>query len=263
MIEIRTKQDVEDMKPAGAFVAEILQECNEMVKVGTNLLEIDELVHKMISHKKGAKSCYVDYAPDFATGAFEHYICLSVNDAVLHGKPYDYNLQPGDLLSLDLAVEVNGWCGDSAFSIIVGEKEDPSVARGEDQLMIDTVKEALRIGIENGRAGKRLGDISWNIGEYMWNQGYDINTEYGGHGIGHVMHGDPLVPNDGKAGRGYKLRPGLIIAIEPWICETTDEIYTDEKDGWTIRSVDGSRGAHWEHTIAITDSDPIILTKWD
>ena len=125
MIEIKTASEIEAMKPAGRFVAGILKELKETTKVGTNLLEIDEFVHKKIVDRKGAESCYVDYAPDFGTGPFAHYICTSVNDAVLHGVPYDYSLKDGDLVSLDLAISVNGWVADSAISFVVGNNPDP------------------------------------------------------------------------------------------------------------------------------------------
>lgn len=255
MIELKTPQEIEAMKPAGRFVAGILSDLQSQVKVGTNLLEIDEFVHKRIVDRKGATSCYVDYAPDFGTGPFAHYICTSVNDAVLHGVPYDYSLKDGDLLSLDLAINVDGWVADSAISFVVGNHQDE-----EDLRLIRCTEEALAAAIDVARAGNRLGDISHTIGEIAREYGYPINLEFGGHGVGHIMHGDPHVPNDGRAGHGYRLRPGLVIAIEPWFLKSTDEIYQDPDDGWTLRSEDGSRGAHSEHTIAITDNGPIILT---
>lgn len=255
MIELKTPQEIEEMKPAGRFVGSILNELKEYTKVGTNLLEIDEIVHKRISDKKGASSCYVDYAPDFGTGPFAHYICISVNDAVLHGVPYDYSLKDGDLVSLDLAINVNGWVGDSAISFVVGKDKDPSDLR-----IIKSTEEALAAGIAEAIPGNRLGDISHAIGDVAREYGYPVNLEFGGHGVGHIMHGDPHVANDGKAHHGYKLRPGLVIAIEPWFMKGTDEIYQDPKDGWTLRSEDGSRGAHSEHTIAITENGPVVLT---
>lgn len=255
MIELKTPQEIEAMKPAGRFVAGILSDLQSQVKVGTNLLEIDEFVHKRIVDRKGATSCYVDYAPDFGTGPFAHYICTSVNDAVLHGVPHDYSLKDGDLLSLDLAINVDGWVADSAISFVVGEHQD-----SEDLRLIRCTEEALAAAIDVARAGNRLGDISHTIGEIAREYGYPINLEFGGHGVGHIMHGDPHVPNDGRAGHGYRLRPGLVIAIEPWFLKSTDEIFQDPDDGWTLRSEDGSRGAHSEHTIAITDNGPIILT---
>ena len=210
MIELKTAKEIEEMKPAGRFVGEILKELKAMTKVGTNLLEIDEYVHKKIVDRKGAESCYVDYAPDFGTGPFAHYICTSVNDAVLHGIPFDYNLKDGDLISLDLAISVNGWVGDSAISFVVGNDPDPS-----DLKLIKCTEEALAAGIDAARPGNRLGDVSSTIGDIARSYGYPINLEFGGHGVGHIMHGDPHVANDGKAGHGYRLRPGLVIAMVP------------------------------------------------
>lgn len=248
------------MHYAGQFVAQVLNECREIAKPGVNLLEIDELAHKLISQKKGAESCYVDYAPSFGEGPFGHYICTSVNDAVLHGMPYDYTLETGDLLSLDFACSVDGWVGDSALSIFVGERQGLYIPTADEKRLFETTKDALDVGIQNAVVGNRVGDISYAIGEFCRKNGFSVNTEFGGHGVGKIMHGDPHVPNDGRPGRGVKLQPGLVFAIEPWLLMSTDEIFIDEADGWTICSDDGSLGAHFEHTIAITDKGPKILT---
>ena len=258
MIEIKSAQEVKEMRPAGKLVGQILKHLRETVKPGTNLLDIDEYVHQQVESRENAASPYVNYAPDFGTGPFGHYICTSVNDAVLHGKPYDYKLKDGDLLSLDLALSVDGWVGDSAISFVVGKDADP-----EDLRLIKATEEALQAGIAQAHSGKHIGDISHAIGEVAHSYGYLVNMEFGGHGVGHVMHGDPFVANNGREGRGFRLRPGLVIAIEPWLMKGTDEIYQDESDGWTIRSMDGSNGAHSEHTIAITEGEPVILTARD
>ncbi|GAB48991.1 methionine aminopeptidase [Mobilicoccus pelagius NBRC 104925] len=241
------------MRPAGRFVGEVLTDLASRVKVGTNLLEIDRWAHEHI-RRRGAESCYIDYHPSFGASPFGYVICTSVNDAVLHGLPHDYALRDGDLLSLDFAVSVDGWVADSAISMVVGEKKDEG-----DLELIALTEEALARGIDAARPGKRLGDISAAIGAVAHAAGLRVNTQFGGHGVGRTMHGDPHVPNDGRGGRGLKLRPGLVIAIEPWFMAGTDELRTDP-DGWTLRSVDGSRGAHSEHTVAITDGDPIVLT---
>jgi methionyl aminopeptidase len=248
------------MRPAGKFVAEVLQATAELADTGINLLEIDELARKMIE-KRGAVSCYVDYAPSFGDGPFAHYICTSVNDAVLHGQPYDYVLEDGDLLSLDFACSVDGWVADSAISLVVGrERTDASILEELDKLMLDT-KTALGVGIDAANSAQKIGDISYAIGKYCKSLGYLVNTEYGGHGVGHTMHEDPSVPNDGRRKTGALIKPGLVIAVEPWLLETTDEIYTDDADGWTIRSEDGSYGAHFEHTIAFTNHGVEVLTS--
>lgn len=252
MIELRTPREIEEMRPAGRFVAEVLTAVREAAGVGVNLLELDEVAHKLI-RDRGAESCYIDYHPSFGASPFGKVICTSVNDAVLHGLPHDYALRDGDLVTLDFAVSVDGWVADSAVSFVVGTPRD------EDLALIDTTQRALDAAIAAAAVGGRIGDISHAIAEVARADGYDINTDFGGHGVGRTMHGDPHVPNDGKPGRGYPLRAGLVVALEPWFLQTTDELVTDP-DGWTLRSADGSRGAHAEHTVAITDEGPLVLT---
>lgn len=241
------------MRPAGAFVARVLSELAATTTVGTNLLDIDARAHEMI-RERGAESCYIDYHPSFGGSPFGHVICTSVNDAVLHGLPHDYALRDGDLVSLDFAVSIDGWVADSAVSFVVG------TPRPEDLTLIETTQRALAAAIDAARVGNKLGDISAAIGGVARAHGYGVNTMFGGHGVGRTMHGDPHVPNDGPAGRGLTLRPGLVLALEPWLMHGTDEIVTDA-DGWTLRSVDGSRGAHSEHTVAITVDGPLVLTE--
>ena len=240
------------MRPAGRFVGEVLTALKEKAAVGVNLLELDALAHQMI-RDAGASSCYIDYHPSFGASPFGKVLCTSVNDAVLHGLPHDYTLVDGDLLSVDFAAELGGWVSDSALSVVVG------TPREEDLKVIDTTERALEAGIAAAQAGNKIGDISAAIGEVAHAAGYSVNTQFGGHGVGRTMHGDPHVANQGRAGRGLRLQPGLVIAIEPWFMQGTDEIYTD-RDGWTLRSRYGSRGAHSEHTIAVTADGPVVLT---
>ncbi|WP_327003690.1 type I methionyl aminopeptidase [Dactylosporangium sp. NBC_01737] len=253
MIEILNPADLLRAKDAGALVAEMLQTLKRRSAVGVNLLDIDAWAHSMIT-EAGAKSCYVDYEPSFGRGPFGHYICTSVNDAVLHGRPHDYTLADGDLLSLDLAVSVGGFVADSAISFIVGDARP-----AESVAMIDVTERALRAGIAAAGPGVRIGDISHAIGSVLSAAGYPINTEFGGHGVGSTMHQDPHVANTGRPGRGYTLRPGLLLALEPWIMADTAKLVTDA-DGWTLRSATGCRTAHSEHTIAITDDGVEIFT---
>ena len=255
MIELLTPTQIDEMRPAGRFVASVLTALQEAADVGVDLLELDALAHKMI-RERGAESCYIDYHPSFGAMPFGKVLCTSVNDAVLHGLPHKYKLRDGDLVSFDFAASVDNWVCDSALSVIVG------TPREEDVRLIDHAQEALDAAIKVARAGNKVGDISAAIGEVGRSHGLKVNTQFGGHGVGRTMHGDPHVPNDGRAGRGFPLKPGLVIAIEPWFLHTTDEIVMDD-DGWTIRSADGSRGAHVEHTIAITDGDPIVMTARD
>lgn len=253
MIEILSRAELGRAKEAGALVANILHTLKGRVTVNTNLLDIDRWAKSMIL-EAGGVSCYVDYAPSFGRGPFGHYICTGVNDAVLHGLPRDYTLADGDLLTLDLAVLKDGIAADSAISFIVGESKP-----AESVAMIDATERALRAGIEAARPGARIGDLSYAIGSVLSDAGYPVNTEFGGHGIGSTMHQDPHVPNMGRPGRGYKLRPGLLLALEPWVMADTAQLVTDA-DGWTLRSVTGCRTAHSEHTIAITNDGAEILT---
>jgi methionyl aminopeptidase len=252
MIELRTPAQIEQMRPAGRFVAEVITALGEAADVGVNLLELDALAHRMI-RERGAESCYIDYHPSFGASPFGKVLCTSVNDAVLHGLPHDYALRDGDLLSVDFAASVDGWVADSALSLVVG------TPRQEDLDLIDVAGRALDAGVAQATVGNRLYDISAAIGDTARAAGLGVNLQFGGHGVGRTMHGDPHVPNDGRPGRGFKLKPGLVIAIEPWFLATTDQIYTDA-DGWTLRSADGSRGAHMEHTVAITADGPLVLT---
>ena len=253
MIELRTPAEITEMRAAGAFVAETLAALKARAAVGTNLLELDAYAHELIRHR-GAESCYLDYAPSFGSGPFGFVLCTSVNDAVLHGKPHDYALADGDLLTVDFAAAVDGWVADSAVSLVVG------TASPEDLALIQLTEDALAAGIAAAVVGNKIGDISHSIGSLAEAAGLRVNLDFGGHGVGRTMHGDPHVPNAGRPGRGYPLRPGLVIAIEPWFLSGTDKLKTD-RDGWTLRSADGSRGAHSEHTIAITEGGPLVLTR--
>ncbi len=252
MIELRTPAEIDAMRPAGRFVAEVLATLRDETKVGTNLLHLDRRAHDMI-RAAGAESCYIDYHPSFGASPFGKVLCTSINDAVLHGLPHDYVLRDGDLVSLDFAASVDGWVADSAVSFVVGTPRD------EDLALIDTTQRALAAAIDAATVGRKIGDISAAVAAVAHADGYSINTDFGGHGVGRTMHGDPHVPNDGKAGRGYPLRDGLVVALEPWFLQTTDKLVTDA-DGWTLRSADGSRGAHSEHTVAITADGPVVLT---
>jgi methionyl aminopeptidase len=253
MIEILSPAELTRARTTGALVANILQTLKTRATAGTNLLDIDRWAGDMIT-TAGAQSCYLDYAPSFGRGPFGHYICTSVNDAVLHGLPHNYALADGDLLTLDLAVSHRGIAADSAISFIVGGPQSP-----ESAAMIDTTERALRAGIAAAGPGARIGDISFAIGSVLTEAGYPVNTQFGGHGIGSTMHQDPHVPNTGRPGRGYTLRPGLLLALEPWVMADTADLRTDP-DGWTLRSATGSRAAHSEHTIAITDDGADIIT---
>ncbi|WP_182358364.1 type I methionyl aminopeptidase [Tomitella gaofuii] len=252
MVELKTPREIESMRVTGSFIAGLLDDLQSHVEAGVNLLDLERRARTLIT-ERGAQSCYWDYAPSFGRGPFRNVICLSVNDAVLHGLPHDYALRDGDLLSMDIAVSIGGWVADSARSVIVG------TPRAEDRRLIEATETALAAGIAAAQAGNRLGDVSAAIGAVADEYGYPVNTEFGGHGLGRTMHEDPHVSNRGRAGRGMALRPGLTLALEPWFARGTDGIVYDP-DGWTIRSADGSRTAHSEHTIAVTEGEPLVLT---
>ncbi|MCA0217033.1 MAG: type I methionyl aminopeptidase [Actinobacteria bacterium] len=252
MIELRTPAEIERLRIAGEFVGSVLTATAAASAVGVNLLELDALAHDMI-RARGAESCYIDYHPSFGGSPFGKVICTSVNDAALHGLPHDYRLRDGDVLSLDFAASVDGWVSDSAVTIIVG------TPRPEDQRLIEVTSRALDAGIAAATVGNRIGDISAAIGDVAHAAGLKVNLDFGGHGVGTIMHGDPHIANDGRAGRGLPLRAGLVFAIEPWFMLGTKKLYTDE-DGWTLRSSDGSRAAHFEHTVAVTDDGPVVLS---
>lgn len=242
-----------DVMPAGSFVAGVLAALEDAARPGVNLLELNSLAEDMIV-SAGATSCYVDYHPSFGGSPFGKVLCTSVNDAVLHGLPHDAVLNDGDLLSVDFAVSLGGWVADSALSIIVGNGSP------EDARLIEATRVALEEGINQAVPGNRVGDISAAIGTVGHDYGFIINTDFGGHGVGRTMHEDPSIPNDGDRGVGPRLSPGMALAIEPWFMHGTNKVETDP-DGWTLRSVDGSRGAHSEHTVVVTKDGPVVVTR--
>lgn len=241
------------MREAGGVVALALQEVRKHAAVGIRLTELDKAARAVLA-EHGANSPFLGYQPSFAQSPFPAVICASVNDAALHGIPSRYKLADGDLVSIDCGAVLNGWTGDSAISFTVGKP------RPADLRLIDAAEQALAAGIAAALPGRRLGDVSAAIGAVARKAGYGLHTDFGGHGVGRTMHEPPSVPNDGRAGRGLKLEPGLVIAIEPWFMAGGKDTYRVDKDGWTLRSGDGSRAAHVEHTVAITSDGPVVLT---
>lgn len=244
------------IRPAGRFVARVLRELLTQVRVGDDLLDIDAEAHRMI-REAGAVSCYLDYHPPFGGSPFGHVICTSVNEAVLHGRPYHRRLEDGDLLSLDFAVSLDGWVADAARSVIVGSGSD------EDARLIADTERVMRAGIAQARAGRTVGHIGHAVEAEAHRLGYTINDRFGGHGVGRTMHEQPFVPNRGVPGRGAELVAGMVLTVEPFLMHSTDEVFIEERDGWTVVSSDGSRGAHAEHTLMITDDEPILVTVED
>jgi methionyl aminopeptidase len=253
MVEIKTPGEIEAMRAAGRVVGQALAATKAQAAVGVTLKELDEVAREVL-RENNATSPFLGYKPMFAPVAFPAVICASLNDEALHGIPDTRRLADGDLLSIDFGATLDGWTGDAAISFTIGE------AHPADTRLIATAEAALREGIAHAVPGNKVGDISHAIGVIGRRGHYGINTDFGGHGVGHTMHEDPSVPNEGKAGRGLRLRPGIVIAIEPWFMAGGRDGYVIDDDGWTIRSADGSRAAHVEHTVAVTPDGPLILT---
>ncbi|MEU9206124.1 type I methionyl aminopeptidase [Streptomyces sp. NPDC048332] len=253
MVQLKTDTSIEAMREAGRVVAQILTAVREAAAVGTSLRELDGAAREVL-REAGAGSPFLNYRPHFAPTPFPGVICASVNDAIVHGIPNDLRLRDGDLVSIDAGATLDGWCGDSAISFVVGR------ARPADTRLVDTAFEALEAGIAAAVVGNRIGDIAHAIGTVCRTAGYGIPDGFGGHGIGRSMHEDPGVPNEGRAGRGMPLRHGMVLAIEPMLIGSGRDEFHPDRDGWTLRTTDGSRAAHAEHTVAITDDGPRILT---
>ncbi|MFD3492059.1 type I methionyl aminopeptidase [Streptomyces sp. NPDC058690] len=253
MVEIKTDAALDAMREAGRVVARALAAAREAAGVGESLQELDEAARSVLA-EAGAGSPFLGYRPSFAPVAFPAVICTSVNDAVSHGIPTGYRLRDGDLVSIDCGAQLDGWTGDAAITFTVG------TPRPGDLDLIDATQQALDAGIAAAQVGSRIGDISHAIDTVARKAGCGMPADFGGHGIGRRMHEDPHVPNRGRPGRGFPLRHGLVLAIEPMLMAGGQNTYRTDIDGWTLRTTDGSRAAHIEHTVAITDQGPRILT---
>ncbi|AXI76673.1 type I methionyl aminopeptidase [Peterkaempfera bronchialis] len=253
MVEIKTDTALQAMREAGRVVAQALAAVREAAAVGVSLRELDECARTVLA-EAGARSPFLGYRPAFAPTPFPAVICASVNDAVVHGIPDGYRLRDGDLVSIDCGAELDGWTGDAAVSFTVG------TPRPADLELIQATQRALDAGIAAATAGNRIGDISHAVGTVARSAGFGQLSDFGGHGIGRRMHEDPHIPNTGRPGRGLHLRPGLALAIEPMLLAGGLDDYRTDPDGWTLRTADGSRAAHIEHTIAVTEEGPRILT---
>lgn len=253
MVELKTDTSMDAMRESGRVVAQALTAVREHAAVGVSLLDLDEVAHDVL-RKAGATSPFLGYQPTFATTPFPAVICASVNDSIVHGIPDGYRLRDGDLVSIDCGAELDGWAGDSAISFTVGRP------RPEDVRLVETAERALAAGIAAAVVGNRIGDIAHAVGTVCRAGGYGIMADFGGHGVGRRMHEDPPVPNEGRPGRGLPLRHGMVLAIEPMLIAGGKDSYHEAADGWTLRTNDGSRAAHTEHTVAITDAGPRILT---
>ena len=253
MVETKSPGEIAAMREAGRVVAAVLGAVRERAAVGISLHDLDALAREVL-RAAGATSTFLGYQPGFAPVPFPAVICASVNDVALHGIPTAYRLRDGDVLSVDCGAAIDGWAADAATTVVVGR------ARDEDLRLVAATAEALAAGIAAAVPGNRIGDVSAAIGAVARRAGYGVNTDFGGHGIGRRMHEEPSVPNDGRPGRGMPLCPGLVIAIEPWFLAGGRPDYRIDEDGWSLRSADGSRAAHCEHTVAVTVDGPQVLT---
>ena len=248
MIVLRTAKEIDMMRKACQISAEALQLAGEAVRPGITTYEIDQIAYRYIK-KQGAEPNFLNY------NGFPATACISINDEVIHGIPSKKRvLKEGDIVSIDLGAKVNGYNGDNAATFACGVISD------EAKRLCDTTRESLYLGIEQAVTGNRIGDIAFAIQSYCEERGFSVVREYTGHGVGTHLHEDPSVPNYGTAGRGQRLLPGMTIAIEPMINMGSKAVKC-LPDGWTVKTLDGKLSAHFEHTIAITKGEPLILTK--
>ncbi|GGI04359.1 type I methionyl aminopeptidase [Egicoccus halophilus] len=253
MILRKSRKDVAGLREAGRVVALAHRAMRAAADVGVSLRDLDEVARDVL-REHGATSAFLGYHPHFAPTPFPGVICASKNDVIVHGIPDDEPLADGDLLSIDFGAVLDGWVGDAAVTFSVG------TVREDDDRLRQAAEDALAAGIAAAVPGNRLGDVGAAIGAIGRGHGYGIPQGWGGHGVGRQMHEDPSVPNEGEPGRGLRIRPGLVIAIEPMFMAGGRDDYRIDDDGWTIRTVDGSRASHAEHTIAVTDDGPQLLT---
>ena len=248
MIFLKSPWEIEKMRRSNAIVAEVLARLREAIKPGITTLELDRLAEHLC-RRKGAKPAFKGYR------GYPFSLCVSVNEEVVHGFPSKKRvLKEGDIVSLDFGVLYDGYYGDAAITVPVGEISERA------KRLLRVTEEALYKGIEQAVIGKRLGDISSAIQRYVEAHGYSVVRQFVGHGIGRALHEDPQVPNFGKPGRGIKLKEGMVLAIEPMVNEGTYEVEI-LADGWTAVTKDRKLSAHFEHTVAITKNGPEILSR--
>src|SRR6185503_194499 len=246
MIIGKSQKEIDKMRAAGQLVGRVLQQLRGMVAPGITTLDVDRAAEKMI-RDAGAFPTFKGY------NGFPFSICASVNEQVVHGFPSEYELKEGDIFSIDVGATLDGFVGDTATTVGVGQV-------GDDLLkLIRITEESLQLAIEHCRVGNHIGDIGYVVQQHAESHGYSVVREYVGHGIGRQMHEDPQIPNYGKPGKGPKIKKGYVFAVEPMINIGSHHTKT-LKDGWTVVTVDGRPSAHVEHTIAVTDEGPEVLT---
>lgn len=250
-IVLKSKQEIDVMREAGRINAMALQATRELIRPGVTTAELDAVAEEVI-RDYGAEPAFLGYP---GATPYPGTINASVNDELVHGLPRDRKLKEGDIISIDCGTVYEEFIADSAFTLGVGEISK------EAQQLLEVTEKALSIGIDYMRPGNRVGDISAAIQEYVEEFGYNVPREYSGHGVGRKMHEGPQVPNYGLPGRGLALRPGITIALEPMVMAGSARTKV-LSDGWTVSSADGSLTAHFEHSVAVTENEPIILTAF-
>jgi len=255
MITIKSKEEIAILREGGKRLAFILNEVGKAVKPGVSTAELNDLVNKL-ADERGDTPSTLNYRPKGAKRAYPASICVSINDEVVHGIPNENPkiLNEGDIVSLDMCLTHRGLVTDSAITVPVGKIDQVA------QRLIDVTKESLYAGIKAAKGNKHTGDIGYAVSRVAKANGFSVIEDLCGHGVGYSVHEDPYVPNFGERGKGDKLKPGMILAIEPMLNEGGKEVYVD-KDGYTFKTKDGSRSAHFEHTVAITSKGAEILTK--
>ncbi len=248
-VHLKSADEIEKMKEANRIVAEILEGLKKKVRPGVTTEDLDRYAEDGLKERK-AKSAFKGYR------GYPKALCTSVNSQVVHGIPSRTPLKDGDLLSIDFGAYYNGFYGDAAITIPVGNVSDEALR------LKDIAEEALYAGIEKAYIGNRLSDISFAIQSLVERNGFSVVREFVGHGIGRSLHEEPQVPNFGSPGLGVRLKAGMVLAIEPMINAGGSEVKILQ-DGWTAVTKDGSLSAHFEHTVAITEDGPVILTRLD
>lgn len=256
MIIIKTPEEIEILREGGKRLSEVLNKVKAIVMPGISTKDLDRYAEKLI-REMGDTPAFLNYRPAGAKTSFPASLCVSVNDEVVHGIPHKNKiLKEGDVVSIDLGIKHKNLFTDMAMTVPVGNINASS------EKLLEVTKKALEAGINEARVGNTIGDISYAIQRYIKSQGdYGIVEELAGHGVGRAIHEEPYVPNFGKKGTGAKLVKGMVIAIEPMVNSGTRAIVVDADD-WTIRTADGKKSAHFEHTVLITNSDPEILTNY-
>jgi methionyl aminopeptidase len=246
MIPIKTDQDVVALRRSCVLAATLLRRVIQFIAPGRSIREIDDYAGKLIKDS-GARSPFLGYK------GFPGHTCISINEEVVHGTPRDRKVQYGDVVSLDFGVIFDGWVGDTARTVAIGEVST------ETQRLLEITEKSLYLAIDKARSGNRLSDVSHAVESFVHSNGFSVVREFVGHGVGRTLHEEPQIPNYGPPGRGPKLKRGMTLAIEPMVNLGANKVHV-LSDGWTVVAADGKPSAHFEHTVLITDDEPEILT---